>query len=106
MRQCEVYINRIKAGTLTEFDNKEYEFKYDMSYLSREDRVPVSLTLPLRKEPYRLSYLFPYFFNMLSEGENRQIQSQLHRIDVSDDFGILLATAQNDTIGAVTIKPI
>lgn len=36
---------------------------------------------------------------MLSEGENRQIQSQMHHIDADDDFGILLATAQADTIG-------
>ena len=43
---------------------------------------------------------------MLSEGENRQVQSQILRIDADDDFGILLATAQTDTIGAVTIKPI
>jgi serine/threonine-protein kinase HipA len=30
----------------------------------------------------------------------------LLHIDENDDFGILLATAQLDTIGAVTIKPI
>ena len=47
-----------------------------------------------------------YFFNMLSEGSNRQVQSMLHHIDEKDDFGIMLATAQYDTIGAVTIKPI
>ena len=51
-------------------------------------------------------YLFPYFFNMLSEGANRQVQSTLLHIDEKDDFGIMLATAQYDTIGAVTIKPL
>ena len=25
-----------------------------------------------QKRPYRSAYLFPYFFNMLSEGANRQ----------------------------------
>ena len=43
---------------------------------------------------------------MLSEGANRQVQSMLLHIDENDDFGIMLATAQCDTIGAVTIKPI
>ena len=52
------------------------------------------------------NHLFPYFFNMLSEGENRQIQSRMLHIDEDDDFGILLATAQMDTLGAVTVKPI
>ena len=62
--------------------------------------------MPVRTEPYRSAHLFPYFFNMLSEGANRQTQSMLLHIDENDDFGILLATAQEDTIGAVTVKPI
>lgn len=106
MRQCEVYVHGIRAGVLTEEDNKEYVFTYDPPYLLGENNPPVSLTLPLREKPYRSPYLFSTFFNMLSEGENRQIQSQLLRIDADDDFGILLATCQNDTIGAVTVKPI
>lgn len=107
MRQCEVYVHGIKAGMLTEDDNKEYVFTYDKSYLQQgEKNPPVSLSLPLRDEPYHSLYLFPFFFNMLSEGENRQMQSQLLHIDAEDDFGILLATAQYDTIGAVTVKPL
>lgn len=43
---------------------------------------------------------------MLSEGENRIIQSALLHIDKEDDFGILMATAQVDTVGAVTVCPI
>jgi serine/threonine-protein kinase HipA len=62
--------------------------------------------MPVRTEPYRSAHLFPYFFNMLSEGANRQMQSLLLHIDETDDFGIMLATAQYDTIGAVTVKPI
>jgi len=50
--------------------------------------------------------LFPFFFNMLSEGENREIQSQILHINKNDDFGILMETAQYDTIGSVIIKPI
>lgn len=43
---------------------------------------------------------------MLSEGENRTLQSSLLHIDRNDDFGILLATGQYDTVGNVTVKPI
>jgi serine/threonine-protein kinase HipA len=67
---------------------------------------PVCLAMPIRKEPYRSNHLFPYFYNMLSEGSNRQMQSLLLHIDETDDFGIMLATAQCDTIGAVTVKPV
>lgn len=106
MRACEVYVHGIKAGTLSEVPGEGYVFAYDRKFLSRPSRPPVSLTLPLRREPYRSATLFPFFFNMLSEGANRQTQSQLLHIAPEDDFGILLATAHTDTIGAVTVKAI
>ena len=43
---------------------------------------------------------------ILQETDDRELQSRLLHIDENDDFGILLATAQFDTIGAVTVKPI
>lgn len=106
MRKCEVYIHGVKAGELSEVSSRDYVFAYDLTYLQGKNNPPVSLAMPLREEPYRSDSLFPYFFNMLSEGENREMQSQLLHISPEDDFGIMLATAQNDTIGAVTIKPV
>ncbi len=102
MRQCKVLVNGIEAGILREEDSNVYSFTYDKEYNGR----PVCLAMPVRKEVYLSNHLFPFFFNMLSEGANRKIQSQLLHIDENDDFGIMLSTAQHDTIGAVTIKPI
>lgn len=106
MRSCDIYVHGIKAGVLTENDKREFTFAYDHDYLSSAAARPASLTLPLRPEPYHSPFLFPAFSNILSEGENRQIQSRLLRIDAEDDFGIMLATCQFDTIGAITVKPI
>ena len=102
MRQCKVYVHDTEAGILQETDDREYIFTYGENY----DGEPVCIAMPVRHEPYHSSHLFPYFFNMLSEGANRQVQSMLLHIDEKDDFGIMLATAQSDTIGAVTVKPI
>ena len=102
MRQGKVYVNGTEAGILQEEDGGRYTFSYKDDYQGR----PVCLSMPIRNEEYKSDYLFPFFFNMLSEGANRKMQSQLLHIDENDDFGILLATAQTDTIGAVTIKPI
>ena len=102
MRQGKVYVHDVEAGILQETDAGEYVFTYNDGYHGD----PVCLAMPVRKAPYRSSHLFPYFFNMLSEGTNRQVQSMLLHIDESDDFGIMLATARHDTIGAVTIKPV
>lgn len=79
---------------------------YFPEYLDRDAAKPVSLTLPLRKEPYHSRYLFPAFANMLSEGENRQIQARLLHIDPEDDFGIMLETCREETIGVITVNPI
>lgn len=105
MRQGIVYVRGIRAGLITETDSGECVFAYDAGYLLRSGALPVSLTLPLRPEPYHWPTLFPFFFNMLSEGANREAQSQLLHIDRDDDFGIMLATAHTDTAGVVTVKP-
>lgn len=105
MRQCEIYLHGTKCGILTE-DASRFTFKYDKAYLIGDNPEPVSLTLPIRDEEYSSEYLFPAFANILSEGENRQAQSQLLRIDPEDDFGIMMATCESDTIGAITAKPI
>ena len=105
MRAAEVYCNGELAGIITE-ENRSYIFRYDDKYFLDKDKTMISLTLPKTQQEYRSKYLFPFFFNMLSEGANRKAQSRLLKVDEKDDFGILLATAQYDTIGAVTVKPI
>lgn len=106
MRAVEVYRNGVLAGTLTEEDSRQFVFRYDDQYFRDAALKPVSLTLPKTQQVYRSSSLFPFFANMLSEGANRALQSRRWRIDEEDDFGILMATAQCDTAGAVTVKPI
>ena len=102
MRECKVYVHDAEAGLLQETDDREYVFTYHDDYQGD----PVCLAMPVRQKVYRSDHLFPYFFNMLSEGANRQVQSTLLHIDEKDDFGFMLATAQYDTIGAVTVKPV
>ena len=63
----------------------------------------IALAFPKRKEEYVSDELFPFFFNMLSEGANKAVQCRTLKIDEKDDFGLLLATAKYDTIGAITI---
>lgn len=107
MRQGEVYIHNKKAGVLTETDApRGYEFCYDTEYLLDTANEPVCLAMPLSDKIYRSTHLFPYFANMLSEGENRKIQASMLHMDADDDFGILLETAAFDTVGAITIRKI
>ena len=93
-----------RYGLLTEIDREHYSFCYDTDYYNNPQLPAVSLTMPKTQQEYTSSYLFPVFFNMTSEGDNRIIQARNLHIDEEDDFGILLATAHTDTIGAITIK--
>ncbi|TVR40557.1 MAG: phosphatidylinositol kinase [Cryomorphaceae bacterium] len=102
----EIYRNGTLAGTLTEENRKHYIFRYDDQYFNDLSKPPISLTLPKTYQEYSSNYLFPVFFNMLSEGVNRKFQSTHLKIDEDDHFGLLGATAQFDTIGAITVKPI
>jgi HipA-like protein len=106
MRSVEVYRNKVLAGILTEEHPKSYVFQYNDQYLADTTKSSVSLTLPKTQQVFHADHLFPFFFNMLSEGVNRQLQCRLLKIDEDDDFGLLAATAQYDTIGAVTVKPV
>lgn len=106
MKQAEVYRNGMLAGILTEEDRRHYIFRYDDNYFNDADKPAISLTLSKAQQEYSSEWLFPFFFNMLSEGVNRKLQSVQLRIDEEDSFGLLMATAQFDTIGAITVKPI
>ncbi len=104
MRQALVLINKVVAGTLTETDDMRYIFKYDDRYLTDSGQRPISLAFPKRKEEFVSDELFPFFYNMLSEGVNKALQCRMLKIDENDSFGLLMATAGYDTIGAVTIE--
>lgn len=106
MRAAKVYYNGELAGVLTEESRTKYRFRYDDSWFFYEAKPPVSLTMPKNRQEYESDFLFPFFFNMLSEGFNRKLQSRMLRIDENDFFGLLMASAQYDTIGAITIKPV
>ena len=97
-----VYYNGRLSGRLTK-DGHRYVFAYDAAYFAAGGSRPVSLTLPLRTEPYKSDVPFPAFINHLSEGANRAVHWLLLKIDKNDYFGLLLATGAGDRIGPLTI---
>ena len=103
MRKAKIYMNKILAGTLMENNDGSFTFRYDDNYFSNPEYSSISLTLPKTRQEYHSKTFFPFFFNMLSEGVNKQIQSRIFKIDEEDVFGLLMATAKTDVIGAVTI---
>ncbi|MCF7792927.1 MAG: HipA N-terminal domain-containing protein [Candidatus Cloacimonetes bacterium] len=100
--QAQVYYKNKFAGILSKIDSG-FSFVYDDSFLSDSDSKSISLTLPKQKKEFQSQYLFPFFHGLLTEGFASQIQSRKLKIDENDYFKRLIETANNDTIGCVTI---
>ncbi|OFY68615.1 MAG: phosphatidylinositol kinase [Bacteroidetes bacterium RBG_13_43_22] len=105
MRKVKVYRNKELAGELIQENPNSYLFRYTDSYLSNDSLPAISLTLPKSRKEYRSECLFPFFYNLLSEGVNRKLQCRLLKIDEKDFFGLLMETAKYDTAGPITLKP-
>jgi HipA-like protein len=99
-----VYNNGIAAGIIERDINGNYLFQYDDEYFRDNRYPPISLTLPKTRQQYRSDKMFPFFYGLLAEGINKDIQCRLLKIDEEDDFTRLLKTAGSDTIGAITVK--
>jgi HipA-like protein len=102
MQKAEVYFNKVLAGYLYKFDGK-YFFEYTKEYFNN-DYPAICLTLPKQIDKYVSDTLFPFFYGLLAEGENKEIQCRTLKIDENDHFTRLLKTANQDTIGAITVK--
>ncbi len=103
MRRAKILYKNQEAGVLIEHDSGFFTFRYDNLWIGDEAKPAISLTLPKSQQEYHSDFLFPFFYNMLPEGSNKQIICKLNRLDSNDYFGILLTTAANDNIGAIKV---
>jgi serine/threonine-protein kinase HipA len=102
-RRAIVRIDGKAVGSLTEA-GRHVEFQYDEDWVARPDAIPISLTLPVRKEPYVTEGLHPFFENLLPEGWLLELATKKLKISKDDAFGLLLATCA-DCVGAIEILP-
>lgn len=106
MRRAEVYCRGVLAGILSRDREGGYCFQYLPEYLKEPSgRCPaISLTLPRQEAPFQSPVLFPFFFGLLAEGDDKALQCRVLRIDEADHFTRLLRTCGAETIGGVTVK--
>lgn len=104
MRQAEIYRKGILAGILTE-DGGEYRFSYKPEYLTREDALPISLTLPLQNEPHVGPVLFPFFDGLIPEGWLLDVALRNTDISILDRMSLLLLCCK-ECIGSISVIPV
>ncbi len=106
MRTAKVLFKDEEAGILTQHNDGSFTFRYHDSWLTNSNKPAICLTLPKAEKEFHAEFLFPYFYNILPEGVNKQVVCKLNRIDKEDHFGLLMLVAQNDSIGAVRVVKI
>ena len=104
MRKAEIKIYDTTAGWLVE-DENGYHFNYDSSYLNSSNPDPISLTLPLKVQPYTSKILFPFFDGLIPEGWLLDIAQNNWKLNPRDRMGLLMACCK-DCIGAVSVHPL
>ena len=103
MRKAVVFFKDEEAGVLVQNDDGNFTFRYNDAWMTDSNKPGISLTLPKTQQEYNSANLFPFFFNMLPEGSNKQVVCKLLRIDPEDYFSLLITTAKTDSIGAVRV---
>jgi serine/threonine-protein kinase HipA len=103
MRKAKILFKDEEAGVLTQHDNGSFTFRYHDSWMADPTKPGISLTLPKKKQEFHSEFLFPFFYNMLPEGSNKEVVCRYNRIDRDDYFGLLMITAKSDSIGAVRV---
>lgn len=92
----------VLAGHLERLGGR-VRFQYDGQYLSLGRRL--SLSLPVRSEPFESEGLPAYFSGLCSEGWLKRTQSFQQKIAPDDLFSLLVYNGR-DLAGAVTIEPV
>jgi serine/threonine-protein kinase HipA len=97
-----------KAGELAREDETQgpegWRFAYAPDYLAGAAPVALSVSLPLRSEPFEGAVVRNWFCNLLPEGIVRDAVETRLRIPPRDDFA-LLAAIGGECAGAVSIGP-
>lgn len=103
MKSAVVYYRKSPAGVLTR-SRKGYGFRYLGGYLRDASTPSVSMTLPKRGGTFRSKVLFPFFFGILTEGVQKEMQCRLMKIDENDYFTRLVRTSKYGAVGAVHVR--
>lgn len=104
LRKACVLKNGKTAGYLLA-NKRRFVFIYDSDYLATGGSS-IATGFPKAQRIFSSRYLFPFFSGLLPEGENLAYICRSLKLNPKDKFGLLLELAQNETIGAITVKGI
>jgi serine/threonine-protein kinase HipA len=100
-----VLLNNDPVGRLLKEPGGAVSFRYDESWLSRDAAIPVSLSLPLREDPFKGERVVAVFENLLPDSEalRRRVAEKVGA--KGTDAYSLLAQIGRDCVGALQFVP-
>ena len=100
-----VFLNSRLVGQLRRETSGAISFQYDQSWLDWESALPVSLSFPIRKQPYSGAPVLAVFENLLPDNDRlrRQIAART-RAEGTDAYSLLEAIG-HDCVGALQFLP-
>src|SRR6185312_7621966 len=103
-RMLDVYLHTDLTGHLTQDDGGDMSFQYLESWLSNPAAVPLSRSLPLRKEPFRRKECRGFFGGILPEQAQRERIARNLGISPRNDYA-MLEQIGGECAGAVSFVP-
>ena len=97
LRRAAIFQSGILAGHLEEVPDGGWRFVYVKGYV----KIPISLTLPVRKEPYAFKAFPAVLDGLLPEGEQLKALLKKQKIDRNDCFKQLVTVGQ-DLVGSLS----
>jgi len=98
-----VYMNGYRVGELCRYAGGGLGFSYAQGWLATRGARPVSLSLPLRKEPSRGHEVYNFFDNLLPDNPAIRARIQTRFQCATDRPFDLLAKIGGDCIGAIQL---
>ena len=98
MRKALIKMHDVKVGILSEENRNSYIFQYEKDYQGPS----ISLTMPVKPEPYIFEKFPPFFEGLLPEGIQLEGLLKIQKVDREDYFKQLIITGA-DLVGAVTV---
>lgn len=102
MTTLNVYFHSDLAGRLERLPGAELGFAYETVWAATADRTPLSLSLPLREEPFGDVECRPFFSGLLPEGEFLKAIARAFHISAGNPFNVL-AEIGGECAGAVSL---
>jgi serine/threonine-protein kinase HipA len=103
MTALDVYLHEDLVGTLERHEQARLAFQYTPGWVEREGEA-LSLSLPLRKEPFDDEECRPFFAGLLPEGEFLRSIARFFQVSAENPFSVL-SEIGGECAGAVSLAP-